>query len=759
MKHKINEKLNRAWIGFSAVGILFWVGLSPANADPSFTDATASAQISHKISTNPHWNTGGGAAWIDIDNDGFQDLYVPNPEAASSWLYHNNGDGTFTEIAESAGVQNRLFPSTGAVAADFDGDGCDDLFVTNGSNSRSYGTTHRNTLFHNDFCDNGTLTFTGVTKLAGLTEKYNSTVAAVGDVDKDGDLDLYVGNYIPFAETNQGGDATGCHPNQFYLNAGDGTFSEVSATAGVEVGETRCALGITMSDFDNDGDLDILVANDWGPDSLFRNLNDSIQGIPQFERATDTNYQRASNGMGIVGGDYDNDGDIDLYTASMSTDIYNPRGHVLNRNLGNGVFDNQTQAAGVADLAANTGNQGSGDPNSTNNGDLCIVGWGVSFFDADNDGFLDLYKANGRVVDASFGVTGGIECEREPNRLYVNNRTGGFSEVADSTGVDGLTDSTNCLFAGSLCFEQSRGTAVSDYDNDGDQDLFVVNLGNWSVAEIARPADFISAAAPRLYRNEAQSNGNHWLQVRLDGTQRNHRGIGAKVRLTSTSPGGVIKQLREINAGSSHSSSSSLVAHFGLPAGSVINELRVEWPRGEVSTLNQMDLDQIVTVFLPAITSFTSSSQPGTLMSIGFKNFTFNDIQDVQFNDVPVSDFYKISSDRVLVSVPKNATTGPITIKTTKGDARSELDYVAPPVVTGFTPITGNSGSILTINYANFAFSDIQDVQFNGLSAAFSNAGSGALLTVAPNGVITGPITIKTIKGDAVSQILFTVSN
>lgn len=753
---KCNKTIKYTHLFIAGLLILSGTGISSSIAQPRFTDTTDSALISHKISASPHWDTGGGASWIDIDNDGFQDLYVPNPEPAPGWLYHNNGDGTFTEIAKAAGVQNSRFPSTGAVAADVDGDGCDDLFITNGYNRKDNTTTHRNTLFHNNYCDNASLTFTDITATAGLSEQYNSTVAAFGDVDKDGDLDLYVGNYIPFAETTQGFDATGCHPDQFYLNNGNGTFSEANITAGAE--KTRCALGITMSDFDNDGDLDILVANDWGEDSLFRNLNLLDQGVPQFELATDTNYQRASNGMGITGGDYDNDGDIDFYTASMSADTYNPRGHVLNRNTGNGVFDNQTQAAGVADLADNIGNQGSGAPGNFNGGDLCIVGWGVSFFDADNDGFLDLYKANGRVVDANFGIAGGIECEREPNRLYMNNQTGGFSELASIAGIDGLTEPANCLFSGAPCFEQSRGTAIADYDNDGDQDLFVVNTGNWSVDAIPRPGQFISAAPPRLYRNEAQTGNNHWLEVRLDGTQMNHRGIGAKIRLTSTGPDGVLRQLREINAGSSHSSSNSLLAHFGLPTGSRINELKVEWPRGEVSILNQVKLDQALTVFLPAIKIHTPNSQPGTLMLIDFKNFTFKDILDVQFNEISVSTFYKVSN-RILVSVPRNATTGPVSVRTTKGDAISERDYIVPPALTSFAPATGRPGSILTVHYENFDFSEIQDVQFNGISAAFSNAGPGTLIVVAPKTVTPGSITIRTTKGNAVSKTLFTLSN
>lgn len=593
--------LNQAWLFDDTTGLQFhivktatvfaWavrtgdVGELPV----LFTDATAAAQITHEITASPHWDTGGGAAWIDIDNDGFQDLYVPDPEPAAGWLYHNNGDGTFSEIALAAGVQNNSYPSTGAIAGDFDGDGCDDLFITNGYNRIDNVTTHRNTLYRNNFCNGGSLTFTDVTNVAGLTEQYNSMVAAFGDVDKDGDLDLYVGNYIPNSAINQSSDPTGCHPNQFYLNNGNSTFSEVAVAAGSEVDDTRCALGIIMTDYDDDNDLDIIIANDWAPDSLFRNLNDAIAGVPQFERATDTNYQDTSNGMGIDGGDYDNDGDTDFYSTSMVFDFYTPAGHVLNRNLGGGVFDNQTQTAGVEDLA-----QGN---SSVYDGNLCVVGWGVSFFDADNDGFLDMYKANGRVVDTDgFGVGGGLACEKQSNRLYMNNQAGGFTDVSSSEGVDGAIDSGNCIFSGAPCYEQSRGTAVADYDNDGDMDLFVVNVGHWSTSTFNTISNFVSPAAPQLYRNESQSNGNHWLEIRLAGVQSNFRGIGAKIRISSTSPMGNLNQLREIYAGSSHSSASSLVAHFGFPAGSTINSVKVEWPSDITQLLLNISLDQIFTV-------------------------------------------------------------------------------------------------------------------------------------------------------------------
>lgn len=565
-------------------------GIFPVQAaDPVFSDVTASAGIGHVVASDGDTDTSGGMAWIDIDNDGFQDLYVPNHLAGeASWLYHNVDDGSgnrvFVEIAGIVGsdAQDSNARGAGVAIGDVDGDGCDDIFVANGFGvGGGVSAAEVNTLLRNNFCDDGSLTFTDATLAASLAgDISNSMVASFGDVDSDGDLDLYVGNYMP-----DGGFQSGlCESNNLYLNDGSGEFTETGLALGVA--DEGCILASAMTDFDGDGDLDIYVVNDFSStlggsfvdrqDAFYRNNGTDAAGVLlAFTKATEANVADAANGMGIGIGDYDNDGDLDYYGSSFSFPEPAPgapsKQNVLNRNNGNGVFSEVADAAGVADRISPI----TGDP---------MISWGAVFFDADNDGYLDLYKTNGRVQG---GFSPLFFTDVQPNRLYMNNHDSTFREVGSSAGVDGEVPASFCVATTSVCFDQSRGTAVADYDNDGDVDVFVHNLTSFK--EGPQP--------PRLYRNDTV-NSNDWLQLRLSGTKSNRRAIGAKVRVTSTGPGGTMTQLREVGSGSSHGSSNAFPVQFGFPAGSAIDFIAIEWPSGVKQTLafDLLALNQVIPV-------------------------------------------------------------------------------------------------------------------------------------------------------------------
>jgi len=569
-----------------------WAVRSGDAGKPLFTDVTSIVGITHVSSVSADSFTGGGVAWIDIDNDGWQDLFVPNSEAGQpNYLYHNVG-GSFVNISASAGVEDSAHQAAGAIVGDYDADGCDDILVVNGG-SNVTGASERNTLLRNNFCDTGnSLTFSDTTVTANLhNEIANSMVASFGDLDQDGDLDLYVANYTPDGVTGTGF----CEQNHYYRNNGNGSFTEQAAS--VNLTDAGCALGLVMSDYDNDGDLDVYITNDFSdPTSLdyvpgtadifYANQGTDIGGNLLPFTTPANNLTDATNGMGITVGDYDNDGDLDYYATSFaSVAELADKKNVLNRNEGNGTFVEVADAVGMADWAQDIGAAVQ----------RATIGWGVVFFDADLDGDLDMYKANGRIQPTGLGTA-----IIQPNRLFENDgqTSPSFTERAGAAGVDGLVDSLLCWDSGfSLCYDQSRGVAAADYDNDGDIDLFVVNTGQQDTTG----TNPLVPQPPRLYQNNATLLGGAWLKVQLEGDGNNRRGIGAKIRVTSTSAGGGITQVREILAGSSHGSTDAFPAHFGFPAGTTVTQLVVEWPAiggqpAVVTARINLALNQIITV-------------------------------------------------------------------------------------------------------------------------------------------------------------------
>ena len=533
----------------------------------------------------------GGIAAADYDNDGFYDLFIP--DGVSSRLLRNRGDGTFEDVTERAGLGG-LDGVSAAVFADYDNDGWKDLFVSR--------TFRPNQLFHN----NGDGTFTDVTARSGLGEDCCTTVASWGDYDNDGWLDLYVGRYLdPRERIPTTFYARNGEPNRLYHNNGDGTFTDVTEQAGV--GDTGLCLGSAWGDYDGDGHPDLFVVNDFGRSTLYHNNGDGT-----FEDVTVAAGALAYGaGMSASFGDYDNDGLLDLYTADIRSehawfaapptvgrymanswkqgvwrtdmplywqifrqsgfhfvDVFREMaaGNHLLRNRGDGTFEDVSARAGANPVG---------------------WFWGSVFADFDNDGWLDLYSANGWVygergteIELEFlnNVVGrqrdyktGVFFDPrhfgdrswhgwERNRHLRNNGDGTFQEIGRGAGTDLLTN--------------SRGVAVADFWNRGALDLAVAANGG-------RHA---------LLRNEVGVR-RHWLQVELTGVRTNRDAVGARVEVVA----GGVRQLREVSAGDGYASQSTLRLHFGLGEAAVAEELTVRWPAsGLVERFENVAGDRIV---------------------------------------------------------------------------------------------------------------------------------------------------------------------
>jgi ASPIC and UnbV/FG-GAP-like repeat len=533
----------------------------------------------------------GGIAAVDYDNDGFHDLFIP--DGVSSRLLRNRRDGTFEDVTEQAGLGG-LDGVSVAVFADYDNDGWKDLFVSR--------TFRPNQLFHN----NGDGTFTDVTARAGLGEDCCTTVAAWGDYDHDGRLDLYVGRYMdPRRHIPTTFYARNGEPNRLYHNNGDGTFTDVTAQAGV--GDVGLCLGCAWGDYDGDGHPDLFVVNDFGRSTLYRN-----RGGGRFEDVTvEAGALAYGAGMSASFADYDNDGRLDLYTADIRSEhAWFASAATIGRYLANcclqgtwrsdlplyweifrqsgfrfvGVF---RQMAAGNHLLHNRGDGTFEDVSERAGANPMGWFWGSVFADLDNDGWLDLYSANGWVygrrgtdlelefLDNVVGrqrdyKTGKFFDPRhfgdrswhgwERNRHLRNNGDGTFREIGRAAGTD--------------LVENSRGVAVADFWNRGALDIAVAANGG-------RHA---------LLRNEVAAC-RHWLQVELTGTISNRDAVGARVELVA----GGLRQLREVSAGDGYASQSTLRLHFGLGEAVSAEELVVRWPAsGRVERFEDVAGDRIV---------------------------------------------------------------------------------------------------------------------------------------------------------------------
>ncbi|MFQ5747677.1 MAG: FG-GAP-like repeat-containing protein [Gemmatimonadota bacterium] len=510
----------------------------------TFTDVAAEAGIEFRHfrgtrSVQLPEDMGSGAAWGDYDRDGWPDLFVVNESGplddttgtadppARSALYHNEGNGTFSEVAARAGVAVGGL-GMGAAWGDYDADGWPDLVVT------AYGG---NRLFRN----RGDGTFEDVTAAAGLSGEVGFwTGASWADYDRDGDLDLYITGYVRYSRGPSGTSAAqyvvqvpaNLNPSSFppernllYRNEGDGRFADVSDEAGVG-GRSGRSLSAAWSDFDGDGWPDLYVANDLSDNFLFRNPGDgTLEDVSYAARVAD--YRGA---MGLAVGDWDGDLDPDLFVT-----------HWIAQE--NALFENLTsrdpgapRPLGFMDVADRFG---------LGQIALDFVGWGTSFIDYDNDGRLDLFVANGST----------LQQPERPERL-VGMRDQLFWNAGPEDGFYDVSDSSGAYFSRE---DVGRGAAFADYDRDGDVDVFVVNNGGRAA----------------LLRNDG-GNRNAWLEVRLEGTRSNRSAYGTKVR--AFTPAG--PQVREVGAQSSYLSQSSPVVHFGLGPGGEADSLLITWPSG-----------------------------------------------------------------------------------------------------------------------------------------------------------------------------------
>ncbi|NKB69361.1 MAG: hypothetical protein GKR89_20000 [Candidatus Latescibacteria bacterium] len=485
---------------------------------------------------------GAGAAFLDFDGDGWQDIYLidggplndPTAAPTTNRLFHNNGQGHFTPVAAAADTGYGM----GVAAADYDNDGDQDLYITN------FGP---NALYRND----GQGQFTEVTATWNAGDIRWGTSCAFLDYDSDGDLDLFIANYVDFAlDANilcqQGGHRAYCPPDQYeptldllYRNDGD-RFTDVSHQSGITVAGR--GLGIALSDYDLDGDTDIYVANDGTMNVLYRNDGDhfaevSLQAGVRYDR-----HGRAEAGMGVDFGDYDNDGDADLFVTNFAYET-----NSFYHNQGQGRFRHFTQRLGLVQSSFRS------------------LGFGTKFHDYDNDGDLDLFVANGHVAD-NIALFDSAQTYAQADQLLRNDQRQGFTDITASLGPDLPRP------------HPSRGTAIADSDNDGDLDLLVTTVGG----------------RPRLLRNDG-GNQHHWLIVHLIGAAQKDA-LGTRVTLTT--PDG--SQTRQRQSGGSYLSSHDPRLHFGLGRAQSA-DLDIVWPDGQPQQLRQVTANQILHIQQPPI--------------------------------------------------------------------------------------------------------------------------------------------------------------
>ena len=488
---------------------------------------------------------GSGAAFFDYDNDGLLDIYFVNstdlpgfnsPTPPINQLYRNNGDGTFTDLTEQGGVGDTGY-GAGCAVADYDNDGDLDLYVTN------FGA---NVLYQN----NGDSTFTDVTQHAGVGDSRWSLGCAFADYDNDGFVDLYVTNYIAFefethTDCTQKGVPTYCPPESFegspdtlYRNNGNGTFTDVTSIAGVYNKDGK-GMGVVFGDYDNDGNVDCYVGNDAGENFLYRNNGDgtftNVGWMAGVEADENGNVQGT---MGVDFGDYDNDGLLDLIAVN-----YQQQPNALYRNDNGSFFTDVSFVAGLADS-------------------LPYVGWGVDFFDVDNDGDKDMLIANGHLQDTVEQYDGTTTYPQQ-NHLLINNGQGRFINAAMKAG------------SGLQARRVSRGLATGDYDNDGDLDVLISNASD----------------TPQLLRNDSGNQGN-WILIRTVGTRSNRAGIGTRVQIQT----GDLTQVDEVRGGSGYLSHNDLRLHFGIGMHKRIDSIEARWPSGVVDIIRDIAPNQIITI-------------------------------------------------------------------------------------------------------------------------------------------------------------------
>jgi len=524
----------------------------------------AGLDIFHHRSGTPEKRTiletpGSGVALLDYDTDGWLDIYLLNGSTfpglkgkeapPRAMLLHNNHDGTFTDVTEKAGVANERW-GFGVAVGDYDNDGWPDIYVSNFGKNRLYHNNHDGT-------------FTDVAEKAGVTLGGWSTGATWGDYDHDGFLDLFVPGYAKFDPdhppvSGKGGLPPGfcnfrgidvmCGPrglpgegDHLFHNNGDGTFTDVSVKAGVSDPKDYYGFASVFVDVDDDGWLDLAVANDSVPKYLYRNKHDgTFEDVSYISGFALNDEGREQASMGIAVGDYNRDGKVDFYTTNFSDD-YN----TLYRNDGDGNFSDVSARAGIAAVT------------------LPFLGWGTGFLDYDNDGLLDIFVANGHVYPGVDLQDWGTTWAQRP--LLLRNLDGSkFQEVLAATG------------SGLAVVVSARGAAFGDLFNDGHIDVVLNNIDS----------------KPTLLRNVVK-NSNHWITLKLLGGPKSPRdAIGAKVFVTT----GSVRQRGDIFSGGSYASSSDQRLHFGLGAAVKVDRVEIHWPSGAKEEITIPAVDRIFTV-------------------------------------------------------------------------------------------------------------------------------------------------------------------
>jgi enediyne biosynthesis protein E4 len=525
---------------------------------PQLEDVTAASGITFTHTSDPSKryiveSMSGGVVLIDYDRDSWPDIYftnAPTVEMATRGakslgvLYHNNHDGTFTDVTAKSGLTTSCFGVGGAVG-DYNNDGWPDIYET---------CLGGNVLYRN----NGDGTFTDVTAKAGVADGRWSTGAAFGDYDGDGFVDLMVVNYVDFHLDDLPGFGSApfckyrgidvqCGPrglrgagDSLFHNNGDGTFTDASKTAGVSNPTGYYGLGVVWADFNNTGKPDIYIANDSTPKYLYKNLgNGKFQdlGLESGTAVSDDGSEQAS--MGIALGDYNHTG-----RPSISVTNFSDENDLLYRNEGDWNFKEVSYASGIA-LPS-----------------LPWVKWGTAFVDVDNDGWVDLIAVSGHVypqVD-SLPSGGGY---REPKLLNLNQKDGTFCDASEEAGP-ALKER-----------RVSRGLAIGDLFNDGNMDIVIGDIDG----------------APMLLRNRGIP-GRHWVSFELSGTKSNRLALNGRISIVA----GGVTQTDEIHSGGSYLSQNDLRIHFGLGASDKIQSVTIHWPSGRVETLNNLAVDKYYSV-------------------------------------------------------------------------------------------------------------------------------------------------------------------
>ena len=496
----------------------------------------------------------GGVAVFDYDNDGNLDIFFTNGADITTLrksspryrnrLFHNNGDGAFTDVTEKAGLAGTGY-DTGVAIGDYDNDGYEDIFV---------GGVHRNTLYHN----NGDGTFTDVTEKAGLArldKEYGplwSVGAAWVDVNNDGLLDLFVVNYLSWdgakePDCRYNGKPEYCHPkfykelpNQLFLNKGDGTFVDISAESGIRSHPGK-GMGVGVADYDGDGLADIFVANDKLFNFLFHNKGNARFEEVAFEAGVALpEHGNLISNMGVDFRDINNDGWPDIAIVALANETF-----PLYQNTGKGGFEEITAESGMTWLCN------------------AMSGYSPNIADFDNDGWKDLFVSRGDVQSPAMADRAHID---QPNTVFRNTGDGKWSALTDEAGFASQPP------------RRHRGAAVGDFNHDGKLDIVVTAL----------------SAPAEIWMNDSPG-GNHWLELKLEGTKSNRDAIGARVRISAAGHA----QFNHVSTASGYASSSAGPVHFGLGPEKMVDEIEIRWPSGTTQVLKNVQADRILRVKEP----------------------------------------------------------------------------------------------------------------------------------------------------------------